>query len=294
VEDPADPADRTWGVIDARLSLADGSGSPLPVQHAIRSQFGDLNDPERGDSMIVLSSGHAAAPDDSNPQFAPFQGGQDLGTETSAPADWLASNGGTFPNPADCAAPWDTDANDSVMLTLRVRAPTNARSFSVMMNFFSAEYPEWVCSEFNDFFVALVDSTADNPADGNIAIYDDGRTVWPVGVNLVMVADGLFTQCQNGEVGCARQVVTDYQGCVGNALLTGTGFDLSDDGCGAGQSQVGGGTGWLEMSGNVTPGEVFELRLAVWDSSGHIFDSLVLLDDWEWSVDAATPGVAPG
>ena len=42
------------------------------------------------------------------------------------------------------------------------------------------------------------------------------------------------------------------------------------------------------------PGEVFEIRFAVWDTSGFIFDSLVLLDRWEWSVDAATPGVAPG
>ena len=89
-------------------------------------------------------------------------------------------------------------------------------------------------------------------------------------------------------------MVTDYQGCVGNALLAGTGFDLSDDACDAGQGQVGGGHGVAARCGNVTPGEVFELRLAVWDTSGHIFDSLVLLDDWRWSVDAATPGVAPG
>ena len=61
------------------------------------------------------------------------------------------------------------------MLTLKIRAPTNARSFSVRTQFFSAEYPEWVCSEFNDFFVALTDSAADNPADGNIAIYGRWR-----------------------------------------------------------------------------------------------------------------------
>ena len=39
--------------------------------------------------------------------------------------------------------------------------------------------------------------------------------------------------------------------------------------------------------------EVFELRLAIWDSGGHIFDSLVLLDGWEWSVEAAKPGLEP-
>jgi hypothetical protein len=81
---------------------------------------------------------------------------------------------------------------------------------------------------------------------------------------------------------------------VGNALVAGTGFDLADDGCGASQTQVGGGTGWLDMSGNVTPGEIVDISFAIWDTSGHIFDSLVLLDDWTWSLDAADPGVAQG
>jgi hypothetical protein len=110
-------------------------------------------------------------------------------------------------------------------------------------------------------------------------------------VNLAMVAEGLFTQCQNGEIGCENQS-TSYGGCLGTAQLEGTGFDTVGEGCGTGPE--GGGTGWLRMSGNVTPGEVFEIRFAIWDSSGHIYDSLVLLDDWEWSVEAAEPGVAPG
>jgi hypothetical protein len=295
VEDPADPLERTWGVIDAGFSRADGNDSPLPVQRSLRTDFGAVIDPEAGATLAVLSSGHAADATDTNPGFAPFQAGQDLGTTSPAPADWLMANDDVFPNPAGCLEPWDTLAHDPIMLTLRIRVPTNARSFSVKMQFFSAEYPEWVCSEFNDFFVALVDSTStENPADKNIAIYDDGVTAWPVGVNLVMIAEGLFTQCQNGIVGCARDLGADYEGCLGTALLEGTGFDAPDDACDPGQDQVGGGTGWLEMSGNVTPGEVMELRLAIWDTSGHIFDSLVLLDDWHWSLDAATPGVAPG
>jgi hypothetical protein len=293
-EEPADPADRTWGVISADLSRADGMGAPFQVQHVITAQFGDQIDAEEGASMIALSTGHAADADDTVPSYVPFQPGADLGTASPAPADWLAANGDVFPNPLGCEEPWSADANDSIMLSLRVRAPTNANSFSVRMQFFSAEYPEWVCSSFNDFFVALVDSTADNPADKNIAIYDDGVDQWPVGVNLVMIADGLFTQCESGDVGCAAAMGGEYGGCLGTALLAGTGFDEFDNGCGPSQTHSGGGTGWLTMSGNVTPGEIMDLRLAIWDSSGHIFDSLVLLDDWRWSLDAAQPGVAPG
>ena len=60
-----------------------------------------------------------------------------------------------------------------------------------------------------------------------------------------------------------------------------------------GTTPVGGGTGWLTLSGNVEPGETMDLRFAVWDSSGHIYDALVLLDDWEWSLNPAAPGVIP-
>lgn len=296
IEAPADPEDRIWGVIDAKLTLADGKGAPKAAQRSIRPKFGNAISKKAGSQMAVFSSGHAASTGDSSPSFASFQTGVNHNTSSSAPADWVAANGGKLPNPPGCQAPGQLSANDPIMLTLRVRAPTNAKSFSVKMFFFSAEYPEWVCSEYNDFFVALVDSESeDNPADKNIAIYDDGDEQWPVGVNLVKVADGLFTACQNGTVGCQEKGIpaSSYDGCTDPQLLLGTGFDDPDGaGCGSGKP-IGGGTGWLTMDGNVSPGEIFELRLAVWDSGGHLFDSLVLLDDWQWSIDPAQPGLQP-
>ncbi|MBP7292514.1 MAG: hypothetical protein KBB21_38145, partial [Nannocystaceae bacterium] len=78
--------------------------------------------------------------------------------------------------------------------------------------------------------------------------------------------------------------------------LSGTGFDTMGatlQSCGY-NGRYGGGTGWLQMSGNVTPGEVMTLRFAIWDTSDGIYDSLVLLDDFQWSVDASEPGVQPG
>ena len=43
--------------------------------------------------------------------------------------------------------------------TLRIRVPTNAQVVQLATNFFSAEFPEWTCSPYNDFFVVLLDST---------------------------------------------------------------------------------------------------------------------------------------
>jgi len=294
-ESPADPKDRSWGVISAKFSLADGKGSPAAASRSIRGDFGAVIKPQKHNSMVVLSSGHAADASDIDPVFAAFEQGQNMNTTSPPPADWLAANAGKIPNPPGCPAPQVPAANDPVMLTLRLRVPTNAKSFAAKMYFFSAEYPEYVCSQYNDFFVALVDSkAAGNPADKNVAVFDDGKTQWPIGVNLVKVADGLFTQCEGGTVGC-KGVAGVYNGCKAVNELTGTGFDAFDaSACTQAQKFAGGGTGWLTLRGNVFPGEVMEIRLAVWDAGGHIFDSLVLLDAWEWSLDAAEPGVTPG
>jgi hypothetical protein len=48
------------------------------------------------------------------------------------------------------------------------------------------------------------------------------------------------------------------------------------------------------MSGNVTPGETMEIRFVIFDVGDGVWDSLVLFDDWVWSVQAAQPGVVPG
>ena len=77
---------------------------------------------------------------------------------------------------------------------------------------------------------------------------------------------------------------------TGVDLLVGTGFDDSaPQQCESGSIE-GGATGWLTTSGNVTPGEIITLRIAIWDTSDHQRDSLALLDGWEWSTELATPG----
>jgi putative metal-binding protein len=299
-ESPPTLADKTWGVISAELLLASGTGTPAPASSAIRPSFGSSAVPQAGSSMVVLSTGNAAAPADANPPYVSFQPGQNAATSSAAPADWLALNGGAFPNAPGCPVASSTTANDPVMLKVRVRVPTNARSFSVSSFFYSAEYPEWVCSAFNDVFVTLLDSTfvpgngeTGNPIDKNIAFYSaPGGFVYPVGVNLAYGNTGLFAQCVNGSTGCASgsNPAGTVTTCVGTNLLAGTGFDLADAGNCDAQSLLGGGTGWLTMSGNVAPGETIDVRFAIWDTGDHGYDSLVLLDHWVWSTTPIQPG----
>ncbi|MCB9567339.1 MAG: choice-of-anchor L domain-containing protein [Myxococcales bacterium] len=285
--------DKKWGVISGALTLANGAGNPNANSRSIRDKFGTNNPAKKGQRLAVLSSGYAAAPGQTNPNYAAFQGGVNTGTSSAAPADWLAANGNKFPNAPGCPAAPSTTAYNPVQLKLRIRVPTNANSFSAKMFFYSAEYPEYVCTSFNDYFVTLVDSTDNgNPADKNIAIYKSGNNTYPVGVNILKAANGLFTECKNGTISQC-QAPTAYNGCTGTSLVTGTGFDVNASACGY-NGFTGGGTGWLTMSGNVTPGETMEIRFTIWDTGDQVWDSVVLLDSWEWSVQAAQPGVQPG
>ena len=292
-----------WGVIDGRLSHVNGTGTPDPEGHAIRPMFGSGALPQGGVNLAILSTGGAAAPGDTNPGFHPFTAGAPtfgfahIPPNTSEfPADFFAANMNKLPNAPGCPAPNGSQANDPQMLTMRVKVPTNAKSFRLSINFFTSEFPEWTCTPFNDFLVVLLDSTyADNPPnppDKNLAFYQQPLTNRriPVGANLAHGNTGLFTQCRNGRTGCEGNNTGTITTCTGRDQLAATGFDDPAPGvCDAG-SLSGGATGWLQTAGNVVGGEIITLRIGIWDTSDHGFDSLALVDGFQWSTEVAQPG----
>jgi hypothetical protein len=290
-------SDRKWGVISAKLSLTNGMGTPDPVARAIRTHYGSAVKPKGGASFVLLSTGNAAGTGDSNPG-PDLDESSDLGKSSAFPADFLSANGGKLPNAPGCPAPSGNSAFDPVMLTLTIRVPTNASSFSLQTNFFSSEFPEWTCSPYNDFFVVLLDSTWNgtpaNPHDKNLAFYTDPHMKkYPVGVNLAYGNTGLFTQCTNGPTGCAGGTAGTISSCTSTAQLAGTGMEAPDlasalEGCT--NAQIGGGTGWLTTTGNVVGGEIITLRIAIWDTSDGNLDSLAVIDNFQWSVQASDPG----
>ena len=75
---------------------------------------------------------------------------------------------------------------------------------------------------------------------------------------------------------------------LGATQLGGTGFEApTNDNC-----LIGGGTYWLTTAGNVIPGDVVQLRIAVWDVSDSIFDSTALIDGFQWLASATLPGTS--
>ena len=290
---------RRWGVIDAKLTLANGSGTPNTKSKAILPHYGTGVTPHAGSSLMLISSGNAAGVGD--PNYAASLD-SNMATSSPFPADWYASNNHALPNAPGCPPPNGSTANDPMMLTLTVRVPTNVQSFSLDTNFFSDEFPEWTCSPFNDFFVVLLDSTYSgtppNPTDKNLAFYQAGTSKYPVGVNLAAGNTGLFTQCVNGTTGCSSAFSGGTAGsistCVSTSDLAGTGMDQAAPGVCDSQSKMGGGTGWLTTSGNVQPGEIMTLRIAIWDTSDHALDSLAVIDNFKWSGTPSAPGTVIG
>ena len=43
-------------------------------------------------------------------------------------------------------------------LSVTLTVPTNARSFSIDLNFLTSDAPEWPCSDFDDQALLLIDS----------------------------------------------------------------------------------------------------------------------------------------
>jgi hypothetical protein len=284
---------KKWGVIRAELLLADGSQNPGPkdVQVGVLASYGPNVKPLAGTTMAALSSGTARVPGD--PGYVHPQNGKkvgqtgnfDAGTQCGGPPDYIAAHGGLFPSPANCSSQCQGQAcntsYDSVNLKTRIRVPTNAKSFSYRFKFYSAEYPEFLCRQYNDFFVTLLSSSwlpdpnANPPED---PLPTDKNIAFDANKNPVSVNNAFFQIC--------FPVAGQPGSCPSGTLeLVGTGMggwdqDLTD----------GGGTVWLTNDAPVVPGETIELEFVTWDAGDHNVDSLVLLDKFRWNITPSSVG----
>ncbi len=241
----ADPDGRDWGVIEAKWVRPDGSSLNDMDGVGILTKFG-VNVPQLGGAMLAISSGEAreGAPTTTDKGYS-------HGTPPGYPKE----------SPA-CPNVKTGTAKDGVALELKIRVPSNEQSFSYQQNFFTQEYPTFICSTFNDFFVTMMDPIPDGLEDGNIAFDQDTN---PISVN-----NSLLQVCQAG-----THKGKTFPCPLGTDTLSGTGFE--------GHAA----TGWLTTSAPVTPGSEITLRFAVWDSGDGALDSTVLIDDFKFSVEGA-------
>ncbi len=262
-------------------------GAGDPSSRSIRAKFGDGFLPRTGTKMIMLSTG--AAKDKYDDATYHPQDGKNFGTTQAHP----------LYSPPRCAAPSTTPpANDLSELKLTLKVPQNAKGVSFNFTFFSAEYPEWSCTDYNDRFLAILESTALDPtkltgqciagaARPTCNISFDS-TNQPVSVN-----NGFFDICVSDSGGASGFPAWSNTCTKPTTSLAKTGYEEMLA-CGLGsrfpgaQKMAGGSTGWLKSTAPVKPGETIVLRFVVLDEGDGNLDSAVLIDNLKWEVTAVT------
>jgi len=214
-----------------------------------------------GQRLLALSSGTARQPNDPG-YFGPS--GYDKGHGCSSPTGYPKES------PA-CPYVTTGEPNDCVALELTLRAPPQANGFAFDFNFFTYEWPTWVCSVFNDFFIALLDPPPPGQDDGNISFDYLGN---PVSVNNALVR---VCGCNPGPPCYAPPDLPKkkYTCELGDFQLDGTGFEEHA------------ATGWLVTKAPVEAGGTITLRWTVYDSGDHVLDSTVVIDNFRWLGEAS-------
>ena len=263
---------RTWGVLDATFVSPDGSdtcsdensGTPgscvananFALGHGNLTHLG-VDKPRQGSHMLGISSGTARDPTDPGYQDVGgfdklFTVGAAAGFPTAAPA---------------CPGVVTGQPHDGMALRLVIRVPTNAQSFTFNEQFFSYEFPDYICSTYNDTFVVEMAPKLPTLPNGNVAFDQSGN---PISVNnsLLQVCD---PQTAGGKA---------FACPLGSSSLQGTGFGTDT----AGSNHAA--TGWLVTTVNVDPslkGKDITLLFAIWDSGDGIPQSSAIIDNVTWS-----------
>lgn len=256
-----------WGVQSAQYVTADLQPLPDPLGHGILGSFGPNVNPQEGTKMFAISSGAARQPSDPGYQDPDgYDKGYTTGTPPGYPKEFAGCPSGTEPT---------GEAHDSVALKLVIRTPTNAKSLRFNVNFYTWEYPGYICTQYNDFVVALLTPSPPGQPDGNISFDSQGN---PLSVNAGFLE---VCACPTGSPPC--DVGGKMFDCaLGTSQLIGTGFEEHA------------ATGWLQTTTTIhAPGSTIELLFAAWDSGDGILDSTGLFDNFTFEVEETPTETQP-
>jgi hypothetical protein len=256
-----------WGVLSAEYVRANGSAAPKSAQFGLLDAFGPNVKVQLGSRMLGLSSGHARTPGQ-NGACNTFEC-EGYGVGQAPPG---------FPqNAPNCEQ--SNVIQDDVGLQIKLRAPKNATGYKYLFKFYSFEFAEYVCTAYNDQYIALVNPPPMGSQNGNISF---DKNTNPVSVNIAFFevcnpnASDFAAECNSG----CPQKPNPY--CPnGDAELVGTGFK---DGWG----EDAGATVWLQSQAPIGGGEEFTIRFAIWDTQDQVYDSTVLIDSFQWLATGGT------
>jgi hypothetical protein len=270
-----------WGLVSATYTQGYGSTAvPAVGQHALLPAFGSQIKPREGKTLAVLSSGYAFSCDD------PSQTATCAASGMGDPYFKGPQTGMTGPGTAPPGYPKATGScavasavYDVMGVTLQIKTPKNAAGFTFDSDFFSSEWPEYVCTTYNDAYVVWLESQAWGGANGG----GDLNLVFDAANNDISVNSPFLDECTPGTPTGCLGTATGTATCTGGpAALEGTGFYNLGAYCTT-QSTGGGATGWLTTTAPVKGGETITLQFIVWDTGDQNWDSSVLVDHFAWT-----------
>lgn len=243
----------SWGVVSAAYVQIDGT--PLPTTpaahlgHGLLTAFGTNVAPLRGTKLVALSSGTARQPTD--PGYL----------ESHDKAYGCAFPPGVPFASTTCPNASTGDPHDSIALRIELKVPTNATELNFGVKYYTAEFPSFICSDYNDIFLARMTPEplgASPLGTSNITFDANGE---PLSINNAML-DVCTPQTAGGKV---------FDCLAGTAELTDTGFETHA------------GTSWLTTTAPVTGGDVITLEYGIMDANDGAVTSTILLDDFKWT-----------
>jgi hypothetical protein len=272
----------TWVLADGLPPGPSVDLAKFHLGHGLLDHLGSNDLPREGQRMLALSSGTAR--NTNEPGF--FSRNYNKGYSSNPPLTFS----GESPACPGVVVP-KSSVQDAAGLELEIEAPTNALSLEFNFNFHSYEFPQFICTQFNDFFWA-------NFIQGNV----NKNVSFDGGGNPISVNAAFLTQCDCPPAGpglclappnpAPGQPQKEFD-CKGVDLLQGTDFDGNTN-----PAQVAGWTNgasaWLKTTVPVEPNKLIKLRFVVFDSGvsangtkDHNVDSTVLIDKFRWH---AIPG----
>lgn len=210
----------TAGELATAFEATGASGSSYTGDGAANSVMNSFSNitPRKGNSLAVLSTGNATINDDGSTDFPP-----------------------------------PGAAGDKATLSLSFTVPDGMNSLLFDFYFLSQEYPDYVGSEFNDDFTAIINGSSKVANGTNFAKDADGHVI---DVNSVTFA------------------ITGH-----HSDLLGTSFDDH------------GGTGWVIAGAPVAPGDNITLDFIIEDVGDGAVTSTVLLDSFRFDQGSVEAGV---
>ena len=265
-----DVATRGYGLVSAKLTRGFGRDqAALADQHALMTKFGDVIVPREGKKMALMSTGFAQ-------EFDGAPGADFDGVEWEDIADGTNGLPPGFPKSAK-GCPQDKNTRDVIALHLELKAPKNSSGFAFDFDFYTAEWPQYICNKYNDTFIAYLTAASFKGGAGDNVSFDALGN--PVSVN-----NGFFDRCVPG---IPSSCLKNNKCLAGPSELEGTGFGIREDlflpACGTTVNATkGGATGWLVSTAPIGAEEQFTVDFILSDTSDAILDSSILLDNFRW------------